>query len=206
MKLVLLGAPASGKGTMARFIANDFNLPHISTGAIFRENIKNKTKEGLEAESFMKRGELVPNQLTCLLLKNRLDMPDCKNGFILDGFPRNLEQANFLEKHFGVDSVILLDISEKEVIERILGRLTCEACGEIYNTSFYKDAVCQKCGGNLEKRSDDNINTIKNRYAVYKSETAPLITFYENKLERFAGQEKPEQLYKLIKEVLLKKF
>lgn len=206
MKLILLGAPASGKGTLARQISKDFNLPHISTGALFRESILKGEKEGLTAQSYMQTGQLVPDDLTVGILTKRLAQEDCKRGFILDGFPRTINQARLLQKEHEIDAVILLDIDLEEVSRRILGRVTCSNCGEIYNTSFYSEEACSKCGGTLERRGDDNEQTIKSRFEVYQRENAPLITFYENKIKHFAGQERPEQLYKLIKCFLEKSF
>ncbi len=202
MKIVILGAPASGKGTVAKKISRDFNIPHISIGAMFRENINKKTQLGCQVEQYITTGELVPDNITCDLLKIRLKQKDCENGFILDGFPRNVNQAKFLNEFSAPEVVLLLSITEQESIKRILGRLTCPKCKEIYNLSFYKNSSCEICGTTLEHRVDDNEETIKNRFNVYQKETKPLIDFYNDKVVEFRGQDDPDSLYDEIKNFL----
>ena len=199
MNLIMLGAPGSGKGTMAKLIAKDFELPHISTGDIFRENIKNQTEIGKQAKGFMDKGELVPDEITIKIVENRLKEDDCKDGFILDGFPRNLIQARALEKFAKIDRVILLDVPNEEIERRIAGRRACRDCGEIYNTETYDKTTCAKCGGELYQRDDDKLETVRNRLEVYEKQTAPLIDFYQDKIFRAEGKDTPQETYEPVK-------
>lgn len=199
MNLIMLGAPGSGKGTMAKLIAKDFELPHISTGDIFRENIKNQTEIGKQAKAIMDKGELVPDEITIKIVENRLKEDDCKEGFILDGFPRNLIQARALEKFAKIDRVILLDVPNEEIERRIAGRRACRDCGEIYNTETYDKTTCAKCGGELYQRDDDKLETVRNRLEVYEKQTAPLIDFYQDKIFRAEGKDTPQETYEPVK-------
>ena len=199
MNLIMLGAPGSGKGTMAKLIAKDFELPHISTGDIFRENIKNQTEIGKQAKAIIDRGELVPDEITIKIVENRLMEDDCKDGFILDGFPRNLNQAKALENFAKIDKVILLDVPNEEIERRMSGRRTCKNCGEIYNTETYSKDVCSKCGGALYQREDDKLETVRNRLEVYERQTAPLINFYQDKIFRAEGKDTPAETYEPVK-------
>ena len=199
MNLIMLGAPGSGKGTMAKLIAKDFELPHISTGDIFRENIKNQTEIGKQAKAIMDKGELVPDEITIKIVENRLKEDDCKDGFILDGFPRNLIQARALEKFAKIDRVILLDVPNEEIERRIAGRRACRDCGEIYNTETYDKTTCAKCGGELYQRDDDKLETVRNRLEVYEKQTAPLIDFYQDKIYRAEGKDTPQETYEPVK-------
>ena len=199
MNLIMLGAPGSGKGTMAKLIAKDFELPHISTGDIFRENIKNQTEIGKQAKAIMDKGELVPDEITIKIVENRLKEDDCKDGFILDGFPRNLIQARALEKFAKIDRVILLDVPSEEIVRRIVGRRACKNCGEIYNTETYDKPTCAKCGGELYQRDDDKLETVRNRLEVYEKQTAPLIDFYQDKIFRAEGKDTPQETYEPVK-------
>ena len=199
MNLIMLGAPGSGKGTMAKFIAQDFELPHISTGDICRENIKNQTEIGKQAKAIIDRGELVPDEITIKIVENRLKEDDCKNGFILDGFPRNVNQAKALEKFASIDRVILLDVPNEEIERRIAGRRACKECGEIYNTETYNKETCAKCGGQLYQRDDDKLETVRNRLEVYEKQTAPLIDFYQDKIFRAEGKDTPKETYEPVK-------
>ncbi|HIV00966.1 MAG TPA: adenylate kinase [Candidatus Caccopulliclostridium gallistercoris] len=199
MNLIMLGAPGSGKGTMAKLIAKDFELPHISTGDIFRENIKNQTEIGKQAKAIMDKGELVPDEITIKIVENRLKEDDCKDGFILDGFPRNLIQARALEKFAKIDRVILLDVPNEEIERRIAGRRACRDCGEIYNTETYDKTTCAKCGGELYQRDDDKLETVRNRLEVYEKQTAPLIDFYQDKIFRAEGKDTPQETYEPVK-------
>ncbi len=202
MKLILLGAPFSGKGTLARKIQSDFNLVQISTGDLFRENIKNGTEVGNLAKTFIDKGQLVPDSVTISMLKARIANEDCKNGFILDGFPRTVQQAEALENLTKIDAVVLLDVPFDEIRRRALGRRTCSKCGEIYNTSSYDKTTCLKCGSPLFQRDDDNLETVNNRLEVYERQTAPLIDFYADRLFAVKGQDNPEDTYKPVKNFL----
>lgn len=204
MNLVLLGAPGSGKGTQSKLISKNFDIPHISTGDMFREHISNKTKLGILAEKYISNGQLVPDEITLEIVKERLSQSDCKNGFILDGFPRTLEQGKALKTFAKIDKVILLNITLDEIKRRILGRKTCEDCGEIYNTSNYAFDYCSKCNGKLISRSDDTEETINKRVNVYEKQTKPLIDFYknENLLTVIDCDYSPEENFKLIESKL----
>lgn len=181
MKLILLGAPGAGKGTQATQIAAKYGIPHISTGDIFRKNIKEGTPVGLKAKAFIDKGQLVPDEVTCELVESRLQEKDCAKGFLLDGFPRNVFQAETLEKLTEVDAVVNIDVDLNALADRITGRRVCAKCGESYHVSMKKDNKCDKCGGELIQRADDKIETVMSRLQVYESSTAPLIDFYAKK-------------------------
>ena len=186
MNLILLGPPGAGKGTQAAKIIEKYNIPHISTGDIFRENIKEGTELGMKAKEFMDRGELVPDSLVIEIALDRLTKDDCREGFLLDGFPRTVEQAEaldkFLEERGGkVDHVLDKEVPAEELITRILGRRVCEKCGATYNIPNMppkKDGICDVCGGKLMQRKDDTRETVENRIAVYEKQTAPLLDYY----------------------------
>lgn len=204
MNLILLGAPGCGKGTQSRLISENFDLVHISTGQIFRDNINNKTQLGLLAESYINNGQLVPDEVTIDIVRDRLARSDCRNGYILDGFPRNLYQAQQLAKFAKIDKVLLLDVSNEEIKIRLLGRMMCEKCGEIYNK--YKQAIekCNKCGGELVSRSDDTEETVNKRIEIYEESTKPLIDYYknENLLSVIDSNGSPQDQYKIIENEL----
>ena len=182
MNIILLGAPGAGKGTQATKISDNFALPHISTGDIFRENIKNETEIGLLAKSFIDKGQLVPDDVTCKIVEERIQRPDCKNGFMLDGFPRTIPQAEALDKMTKVDIVINIDVAFDEVMQRLCGRRVCKNCGESYHVSTLNGATtCARCGGDLYQRDDDNPETVQKRLQVYNKQTAPLIEYYDKK-------------------------
>lgn len=181
MKLILLGAPGAGKGTQATQIAAKYGIPHISTGDIFRKNIKEGTPVGLKAKAFIDKGQLVPDEVTCELVENRLQEKDCETGFLLDGFPRNVFQAETLDKLTEVDAVVNIDVDLNALADRITGRRVCAKCGESYHVSMKKDLKCDKCDGELIQRADDQIETVMSRLKVYESSTAPLIDFYAKK-------------------------
>ena len=203
MKIILLGAPFSGKGTLARNITNDFGLVQISTGDLFRENIKEGTDIGLMAKAYMDRGELVPDAVTISMLRKRIQKKDCAKGFILDGFPRSIAQAQALDEITDIDTVIQLDVPLDEIKRRCVGRRICSKCGEIYNTSSYDKSTCAKCGAPLFQRDDDNLETITHRLEIYEKTTAPLINFYADRLFVAKGSDKgPEETYKPVKEFL----
>lgn len=179
MKLVLLGAPGSGKGSFSEYIKQQFNIPHISTGEIFREAMQAKTTLGILAKSFIDKGNLVPDDVTIALVSERLNKPDCVNGFLLDGFPRTLEQGKALTKITNLDSVIYLDVDYDLTKQRLINRRTCKSCGAIYSMLRYDKTTCERCGGELMKRDDDVEEVIDKRFAVYKTQTYPLVQYYK---------------------------
>ena len=206
MNLILLGAPGPGKGTQAMKIAERYGLVHISTGDIFRENIRNGTPIGNLAKSYLDKGELVPDEVTCEIVKDRLARPDVRNGYLLDGFPRNLYQAAALDTFAKIDGVININIDQSLLLERICGRRTCKQCGEIYHVSMLNGAEnCPRCGGELFQRKDDNPETVASRLNVYNEQTAPLIDYYTKKglILNFTGTEAPaEVLFEEIRSAL----
>lgn len=202
MNLILLGAPFSGKGTLARKLQESFGFMQISTGDLFRENIKNGTEVGVLAKSFIDNGQLVPDSVTVQMLQERICQDDCKNGFILDGFPRTLAQAEALESLTKIDAVICLDVPFDEIRRRALGRRTCSKCGEIYNTSTYKKLTCEKCNSPLFQRDDDNLETVNNRLEVYEKQTTPLIDFYADKMFVVKAGKNPDDTFKQVKTFL----
>jgi len=188
MRLILVGPPGAGKGTQAVHLAAHFGIPHISTGDIFRANIKGETELGKLAKSYMDAGNLVPDSVTNEMLKDRLTHSDAAHGFLLDGYPRNVGQAEFLadvlkEKLIELDAVLELAIPNEEIIKRLSGRRTCKNCGTTCHVIFDKpkvDGVCDNCGGELYQREDDKEEVIANRLEVYKVQTEPIIEFYRN--------------------------
>ena len=179
MKLILLGAAGSGKGTMAKKIAADFNVPQISTGDMFREIAKKGGELGEKVKSLMESGALVPNEITFEVLKQRLKQKDCKKGFILDGFPRSLTQAEMLQKLTDIDAVISIELPFKQLEQRLVSRRICPKCGDIDNASYQGyTGNCRKCGTKLFQRDDDKPEAIKARLEVYKKDVTPLIDFY----------------------------
>ena len=189
MRLVLVGPPGAGKGTQAQFLAAHFSIPHISTGDIFRANLKNGTDLGKQAQSFMDRGELVPDSVTNEMVRDRLGNSDVANGFLLDGFPRNTNQADVLEqiltdKKMPLDAVLELKIDNAEIIKRLSGRRTCRGCGASSHVEFEKPkvaGVCDKCQGELYQREDDKEEVVARRLEIYGEQTEPIITFYSSK-------------------------
>lgn len=183
VKKIFLGPPNSGKGTYSSRIAPILRIPHISTGDLFRKNVGEGTEVGLKAKEIMERGELVPDEIVIKMVKDRLSEEDCKEGFILDGFPRTLAQAEALNEITDLDAVVNIDVPESVLMERMLGRISCKDCGKIYHTKNFppkKEGVCDACEGNVVKRAEDNEETIKTRLEVYKNDTQPLINFYKN--------------------------
>ena len=182
MNIILLGAPGAGKGTQATKISEKYRLPHISTGDIFRDNIKRQTPVGLLAKSYPDNGKLVPDEVTCEIVKGRLEADDCKNGYLLDGFPRNLFQAETLESFSKADAVLNIDVDLSLLMARLCGRRVCKDCGESYHVDFLGGkTVCERCGGELYQRKDDNEETVGNRLKVYSEQTAPLIAYYSER-------------------------
>ena len=187
LNIVLLGPPGAGKGTQAELIVKKYGIPQISTGDIFRANIKNGTEHGKKAKEYMDKGELVPDELVVDLVKDRLEQDDCKNGFMLDGFPRTVFQAEELTKimeakSLSINYVLNIDVASEKLIDRIAGRRVCKSCGATYNVNTKptaKEGVCDACGGEVYQRADDNRETVENRINVYFAQTAPLIEYYE---------------------------
>ena len=194
MKLILLGAPGAGKGTQDEVICDHLHIPSVSTGNLLREAVKNQTEYGMKAKSFMDSGKLVPDEIVLALLKERIAQDDCKGGFILDGFPRTVAQAQTLEE-MGVivDAVIDIEVPDEAITQRMSGRRVCEACGASYHIVSKPtkvDGVCDRCGGKLVVRKDDQPETVKDRLNVYHNQTEPLIEYYKKsgKLKVVDGQ------------------
>jgi adenylate kinase len=185
MKLIMLGAPGAGKGTISEMIQKKYMIPQISTGDLLREAVKNRTDLGLSAKQFMDRGELVPDHLVLKLLQQRIAKADCNKGFILDGFPRNAEQAEALEElGISADKVLNFNVGEKIVLDRLAGRRTCKDCKAIFNIKTAPpkvEGVCDKCGGQLYQREDQKPEVIKERLKVYNDQTVPLVEYYRKK-------------------------
>lgn len=203
MKLILLGAPGAGKGSQATKISKEYGIAHISTGDALRANIKEGTELGKFAKSYIDKGQLVPDEVVVGIVADRIGKEDCRNGFLLDGFPRTVAQAEALEKLTDIDVVINIDVDFDVITGRISGRRMCE-CGESYHISTYKSDVCSKCGKKLYQRADDNEETVKNRLDVYARQTAPLIDFYatRNKLVTVDGNKSIDEVFEDVKKVL----
>lgn len=181
MNIVLLGPPGIGKGTAASELSKKLGMPHISTGDILRENVAQKTKLGVEAKSYMDKGLLVPDKDVIKMVNERLKKADCKNGFILDGFPRTINQAEEISKNIGIDKVVNIQASDNILISRLSKRRICKKCSFVYNLVYIKpkkNNVCDKCSGELYQREDDKPKAIKERLKVYKNQTKPLIDYY----------------------------
>ena len=205
MKIVLLGAPGSGKGTQAKDISKKYNVPHISTGDIFRENIKNRTELGKKVSEIIAEGRLCPDDITCELVKDRLNKADCKNGYLLDGFPRNLFQAKALDEFAAPDIVLDFVVDLKKIEKRLTGRRSCLSCGGSFHIDFIgKVKDCPECGGELYVRKDDNPETVKERLSVYKEETEPLVGYYkeQGKLAGINGDQPIEKVFDDVVKVL----
>ena len=203
MKLILMGPVGSGKGTQAGLISTRFGLPHISTGEIFRTNIKNNTELGKIAKSYIDNGELVPEELTNKLVADRLSQEDCKAGFILDGYPRNLNQAKFLETITDIDLALMIDLSEEKIIARLSSRRMCSKCAQPTALEWMVDGKCEKCGGEVYVRDDDKPEVIKNRLTK-QAVSLELIEFYKEKgvFNKIDATDEVEMTYALVKEVL----
>lgn len=202
--IILLGAPGAGKGTQAAMIAEEFNVPHISTGDILRRNMKEGTPLGLKAKAYVESGGLVPDEVVIGLVKDRLEQDDCKNGYILDGFPRTIAQAEALDKVAKIDMAINIDVPVEVIIERLGGRRVC-VCGETYHVSMLGGKNnCFRCGKELFIRDDDKPETVKNRLKVYQEQTEPLIEYYRNqgKIVDIAAKGTKEDIFADIKKVL----
>lgn len=182
MRLLMLGAPGAGKGTQAARVAEALHIPHISTGDLFRANIRNHTELGILAESYISKGQLVPDEVTINMLMSRLADEDCANGYILDGFPRTIPQAEALTGRTSLDCAINLDVKDEDIMNRMSGRRVCPKCGASYHIVSNpprKEGICDVCGDQLIIREDDKAETVKNRLDVYHEQTAPLIDYYE---------------------------
>lgn len=204
MKIILLGAPGSGKGTLAKKISRDFGLPQISTGDLFRAIVKLDSPLANRVKEIMASGGLVPDEITIEMVKDRIKKSDCEKGFILDGFPRTVAQAKALEDFAKIDSVILVELPNETIIERLSSRRTCPKCGEIYSLEDNPEQVCKKCNTPLIQRDDDKPDTIKHRLEVYETSTAPLINFYSDRLFKVSSAGTPEETYKPVKTFLNK--
>jgi adenylate kinase len=214
MRIILLGGPGSGKGTQAKKLTDKLNVPQISTGDIFRAALKEGTPMGLKAKTFMDKGELVPDDVVIGVVDERLTKPDLDKGYMLDGFPRTLAQAEALDKILdnqgkSIDHAILVDVPDEELVARLSGRRTCKNsdCGRMYHVMFNppkKEGVCDACGSELYQRDDDNETTIRERLQVYNNQTSPLINYYENKglLRRVQGVGPVDQIFASIVKVL----
>ena len=208
MKLILLGAPGAGKGTQAEYICDKLSIPAISTGNIIRAALKAGTEMGLKAKEFIDKGQLVPDEVVIGIIKERLAEDDCQNGFILDGFPRTIPQAEALDTMgIEIDKVIDIEVPDEKIVERMSGRRACPACGNSYHLLYKKpekDGICNACGAELIIRADDHPDTVKDRLDVYHSQTEPLKDFYakKNKLFIVEGQEEVQDTSALVQKAL----
>lgn len=212
MKLVMLGAPGAGKGTQAELISKKYNVPHISTGDILRDSVAKQTELGTKAKAFMDAGELVPDQLVIDIVKERLGREDCGNGFILDGFPRTVTQAQVLQDvlegmNRKLDAVLDIEVSEEELVRRLTQRRQCRNCGKIYHLTYNPpkdDSLCDKCGGEVYQRADDEETAIKKRLEEYGKKTQPLISYYEelNISKVINGAKSTDEVFSDIERVL----
>ncbi|MBE5854647.1 MAG: adenylate kinase [Lachnospiraceae bacterium] len=212
MKIIMLGAPGAGKGTQAKMIAEQYKIPHISTGDIFRANIKNNTELGQEAKSYMDKGQLVPDELTVKILLDRVAQDDCANGYVLDGFPRTIPQAEVLEQELNklndkIDYAINVEVPDENIVKRMSGRRACLNCGATYHIEHIppkQEGICDKCGEKLVLRDDDKEETVKNRLNVYHEQTQPLIDFYTARgvLKTVDGTVDMKEVFKAITSIL----
>jgi adenylate kinase len=212
MNLVLMGLPGAGKGTQAEKIVEKYGVPHISTGDMFRAAMKDETELGLKAKSFMDKGELVPDEVTIGIVNERLAKADCENGFLLDGFPRTVAQAEALEEILAglgrkIDYVINVEVDQSILMARLTGRRICKTCGATYHLEFNppsQEDTCDRCGGELYQRADDNAETVQNRLDVNIKQTAPLLAFYSEKgyLKNINGQQDINDVFENIDELL----
>lgn len=212
MKIIMLGAPGAGKGTQAKLIAEHYNIPHISTGDIFRANIKNNTELGKKAKEYMDKGLLVPDELTCDLVVDRISQEDAANGYILDGFPRTIPQAEVLTEALNkrgeaIDYAIDIEVPDEFIIKRMSGRRACVGCGATYHLIYAapkKENTCDKCGQSLILRDDDKPETVQKRLEVYHDQTQPLIDYYSKAgaLREFDGTKDIDEIFSAIKELL----
>ena len=212
MKIIMLGAPGAGKGTQAKQIADKYSIPHISTGDIFRANIKNGTELGKKAKQYMDQGALVPDELTCDLVMDRIQQDDCKNGFVLDGFPRTIPQAEALDAALGkinekMDYAIDVDVPDENIVNRMSGRRACLNCGATYHLISIPpkvEGICDRCGSEIVLREDDKPETVQKRLKVYHKQTQPLIDYYKNQgiLKSVDGTQPMDEVFKAIVTIL----
>jgi len=202
MKLMILGAPGAGKGTQAARIVEKFHICHISTGDMFRENIGKKTELGVLAKQYIDAGKLVPDEVTLQMVAKRLEQDDCKNGFLLDGFPRTIAQADGLGKLTELDCVLNIDVDPTLLLDRITGRRICPACAGTYHISTLTSDVCPACREKLIQRADDTAETVQKRLEVYLEQTKPLIAYYGNKVRTVDGNQSVDQVFKAVVKVL----
>lgn len=212
MKIIMLGAPGAGKGTQAKMIADKYKVPHISTGDIFRANIQEGTVLGMEAKSYMDKGLLVPDELTVKILLDRVAKDDCENGYVLDGFPRTIPQAEVLDEALvkldsKIDFAINVDVPDENIVNRMSGRRACKACGATYHIVHIpskEEGICDRCGKELMLRDDDKAETVKNRLNVYHDQTQPLIDFYKAKgvLKEVDGTKDMKDVFNVIVNIL----
>mgnify|MGYP000987480354 FL=1 len=212
MRIILMGPPGAGKGTQAALLVDHYKIPHISTGDMFREAIKQGTPLGLKAKEYMDAGALVPDEVTIGIVADRLAQDDCANGFLLDGFPRTAAQADALAKilsdlNINLDGVVNIEVPEEVLLERLTGRRVCKQCAATFHTVFNPpkvQGICDKCGGELFQRSDDTIETAQNRLKVYNEQTEPLIAYYSRQglLKRIEGDGEIQQVFRNIVKVL----
>lgn len=207
MKLILLGAPGAGKGTQAQKLVEKYNIPQVSTGDLLRAAVKAGTKLGKEANEFMTSGKLVPDEVVIGLIEERLKKDDCKNGFILDGFPRTVAQAEKLGEITDIDAVVNVDVDTSILMARLTGRRTCKECNNMFHMVFNppkKEGKCDTCGGELYQRADDNEKTVKSRLDTYNKSTAPLVDFYKKtgKLQTVNGQGAIDDVFQNILKIL----
>lgn len=204
MNIVLMGAPGAGKGTQAFKIAEKYHLPHISTGDIFRANIKGGTELGVLAKSYIDKGQLVPDEVVIAIVADRIKEDDCKNGFMLDGFPRTVIQAEKLDEITKIDKVLNIDMDLDLLLARLTGRRVCKNCGKSFHVSFYKDCKCDECDGEVYQRADDTAETVGSRLEVYTNQTAPLIEYYQKQgnLASVNGNQDIDKVFEEIQKVL----
>jgi adenylate kinase len=214
MKIIMLGAPGAGKGTQAQMIADKYKVPHISTGDIFRANIKNGTELGMEAKKYMDQGLLVPDELTVKILLDRVAKEDCKDGYVLDGFPRTIPQAEVLDKALAergesIDYAVDVDVPDENIVKRMSGRRACLSCGATFHLEHVppkEEGICDRCGKELVLRDDDKEETVLNRLKVYHDQTQPLIQFYKNKgvMQAVDGTKSMQEVFDAIVAILEK--
>ena len=214
MKLLIMGPPGAGKGTQAEKIVKEFDIVHISTGDMFRAALKNQTPLGLKAKEYMDKGELVPDEVVIAMVEERISAPDCAKGFLLDGFPRTIPQAEALDKKLAemgitLNGVINIEVPREDLIARLTGRRVCRQCGATYHVKFNPpktEGVCDACGGELYQRSDDSLETVTNRLDVYEAQTAPLKEYYAKTglLINIDGTKSIEEVFSSIKDALTK--
>lgn len=212
MKIILLGPPGAGKGTQAKFISEEYSIPHISTGDIFRKNISDKTPLGIEAKEYLDKGQLVPDEVTINIVKDRLSEDDCESGFLLDGFPRTVYQAEALDSFLNandnkIDMVLLIDVPRELIFDRMTGRRICPYCGASYHVKFNPPKLkdkCDICNNDIIQRKDDTESTVKDRLDVYEKQTEPLINYYKKQgvISTIEGSGEINQVFQRAKSAL----